>query len=276
MWFLKRMNKCLVCKNNTVLYIKKRGYQIFKCEYCGLGKTYGLKIQQGDYHRDSQYLEEEKLFKNIFEKRANIIDKLGFKGKILEVGCSTGLLLSILKNKGWDVMGVEVSKKSAKKAEERGIRVILDDFVKIKTNQKYDAVIFNHTLEHLENPIQVLKKAENLLNKGGLLYIDLPNFDSLTAKTLKANWPLLLPQEHLWHFTLKSLQILLQDLGFKIIYTERASGVFDYKHPIKGILISLMTFKKRFFTESLTLIPSFVTSKLNIGSDLMVIAKKNG
>lgn len=248
--------------------------EIYKCPHCGLGITEGLKTQISDYHRDETYIEEESLFKNIFLKRVNIIGKFKKPKKVLEIGCSTGLMLALLKDWGWQVKGVEISSKAAEVAHKRNIKVIVVDFMKSGIKEKFDVVVLNHTLEHLENPVAVIKKINSLLNPGGLLYIDVPNFGGLSAKLLGAKWPLLLPDEHLWHFTEKSLRILLQNLGFRIIFIEKASGVWDYGNPLRGILLSLVTFKKRFFMEILTAIPSWLVTKLGLGSDLMIIAKK--
>lgn len=248
--------------------------EIFKCPHCGLGITEGLETQNGGYHRDETYIEEAKLFKNIFLKRINIICRFKKEGRVLEIGCSTGLFLSLLQNRGWQIHGVEISIKAAEEAQKRGVKVTIDDFMRVNIKEKFDAVILNHTLEHLENLAEVIKKINNLLFPGGLIFIDVPNFGGLSAKLLGTKWPLLLPNEHLWHFTDKSLEILLKKFGFKIIFVEKASGIWDYGNPFLGIWLSLINLKKRFFGEVLTAIPSWIVTKLGLGSDLMVIAKK--
>ena len=267
-------NYCFVCNQRIVKIGSIDRNTILKCENCGLGVTKKVSIQKGQYHRDNTYIEEEELFKNIFKKRVYVISKFKDRGKALEVGCSTGILLGLLKGKGWKVRGVEISENAAKIAQERGIDVVTEPFEKLIPEEKFDLIIFNHTFEHLKSPKDVLEKAHSMLASNGLLYIDLPNFGGITAKILGIRWPMLLPNEHLWHFTYKALKLLLTDLGFKIIYVERASGVWDYGNPLKGILISLFSFKKRFFIETLTAIPSWIVSKIGMGSDLMVIAKK--
>lgn len=268
------MKKCFICGGELIKYGEVNGMDIFKCNFCGLGKTENLKVQNGEYHRDESYIEEEKLFENIFEKRVNRIIKFVKKGKVLEIGCSTGLLLSLFKKNGWEVKGVEISKKSAEKAREKGIEVISTPFEQAQFSEKFDLVILNHTLEHLERPMEVLKKVNIMLNEKGILFVDVPNFGGLSARLQGKNWPLLLPEEHLWHFTKKSLDILLQSLGFKIVYCERSSGIWNVYNPLLEIYNSLIHFKKRFFEEIFTAVPSWIVSKIRMGSDLMVIAKK--
>lgn len=266
--------KCPNCGDKTKIYIKTKDFEIEKCKLCGLGITKNLKAHLGDYHRDEQYVTEERLFKNIFQKRAKLISKFIRKGSILEVGCSTGLLLSLLKKKGLDVTGVEVSKPAAKVAKEEGIKIFITPFEKFNTKKKYDCIIFNQTLEHLDNPFLALKKSSEILSKKGILFIDLPNFDALTLKILKGSWPHLLPEEHLWHFTYKSLEILLKRNNLEIFLSEKSSGIWDLDSPLDELLASLFSFKKRFFINFISAIPSLIISKMKLGSGLMVIAKK--
>lgn len=266
--------KCFICDSNMKKYGQVEGKIINKCPYCGLGQTIGVSEQKAEYHRDSEYKEEENLFNNIFEKRVNIISQLKKPGKVLEVGCSTGVMLNLLSKRGWSVLGIEISKSSAEIARNKGVEVLSKKFENVESKEKFDLIIFNHTLEHLKNPPVVLKKVRGLLNKDGLLYIDLPNFGGLSANLIGVKWPLLLPNEHFWHFTEKSLSLFLKKNGFKTIKMEKASGIWDYGNPLKGILYSLINLKKRFFKETVTAIPSWFITKLGLGSDLMIISKK--
>lgn len=266
---------CPVCKKSASFFCLSKNHVIYKCTFCHFGFTENLIAQKDSYYRDQTYIEEEKLFKNIFLKRVNIISKkIKIPGNVLEVGCSTGLMLSLFKDRGWQVKGVEISKEAAEIATERGIEVITQPFEKLELKEKYDLIIFNHTLEHLENFELVIKKVNMLLKPKGFLYIDLPNFDSLSAKVLKGKWPLLLPDEHLWHFTQKALTILLSKFDFKVVYINKSSGIWDYNNPLFGLWNSLTSFKKRFFTELFTAKGSFIVSKLGVGTDLMIIARK--
>lgn len=278
------MTKCIICQSPLNIYCRNEAkllcsanekFLIYKCPNCGLGKTNNLSSQKGDYHRDETYIIEEKLFKNIFQKRVEIIKKFIQKGKVLEIGCSTGLMLSIFKNMGWEVEGVEISKQAASAAQKRGINIYTQPFKEISFDKKFDLIILNHTLEHLSDPPKIIRKVSTLLTKDGILYIDLPNFGGLTSSLMKCLWPHLLPNEHNYHFTYQSLTLLLKKFNLNPIFDERASGIWDYANPFEGILLSLLSFKKRFFIEFFTAIPSLIISKMKIGSDLMVIAKKN-
>lgn len=263
---------CIICGQGLEMLVNSP--KIWKCPNCGFGQTENPKVQTNQYHRDKVYVDEEKLFRNIFQKRVNIICRLNKSGSALEVGCSTGLMLYLLQKKNWEVLGVEISKIAANKANKRGIKVIRENFEKVKIDKKFDLIIFNHSLEHLQNPIKIIEKTKKMLKGNGLIYIDLPNFGGLSSKIYGKNWPLLLPNEHLWHFSLKSLEILFGKAGFKTIFVDRSSGNWNLANPWIEIFQSLIGFKKRFFMEILTILPDWIISKLGLGSDLMVIARK--
>src|SRR3989344_1375504 len=105
---MEKNNLIIKCPNCTIkmkLFFKKNNFKIFRCLKCGLGMTADLKIQEDDYHRDEDYIKNQKQFENIYLKRVNIINKFSKnKGKALEIGSSTGLLLKLLQKKGWDVL----------------------------------------------------------------------------------------------------------------------------------------------------------------------------
>lgn len=271
------MKKCPGCSGDVKLYCQNEMHQIYKCINCGLGFTQNLNEQTGDYHRDEVYTQNTQQFKNIFNKRVRIIKKFTIKqGRILEIGSSTGLLLSIFQKQGWKVLGIEISQKAAEFAREKGIPILLTSFESVKLpKNSFDVIILNHTLEHLKDPEKVLKKVKALLSREGILFIDVPNFGGLSAQIFGKDWPYLLPQEHLWHFTLQSIKYFLTITNFKIVYSERSSGIWDYQNPYSEIWQAFWGFKKRFFADLLTAIPAFIISKINLGSGLIVVAKKD-
>src|SRR5688572_8359083 len=113
---------CILCKSTDfkVLYTLGK-HKIVSCQNCGLTKTEGkMNVDYEEYHRDSDYDQFDAYFKNIFQKRYNTISKYKNKGKILDIGASTGALLTIFQENGWEVVGIEPS-KSAKVAQKKGI-----------------------------------------------------------------------------------------------------------------------------------------------------------
>lgn len=255
--------KCPACSHNLFSYIT--GIQ--KCEFCGLGLTVKTPLQNyKQYHRDNQYHENESLFRDIFLKRLQIINKLKKPGRILEIGSSIGVMLKLFKDSGWEVLGIEPSKKACEIANQRGIKTINSSFEKASLiKSSFDIVILNHVLEHLDNPKQILDKCHQVLAKNGIVFVDVPNFGSLSARLWKSHWPYLLLDEHNWHFTRQSLNKLFTSSGFKEIYWEARSGLWD---------LGKFIIKKRLIFSYLSLFPDFIITKLKLGTSLTVIGQK--
>lgn len=268
---------CIACSKKLEFLGKNKDCDIFRCSSCGLGVTSGIfpRTQYSAYHRDTVYIREEKQFKNIFEKRVGIILRFKKTGKALEIGSSTGVFLSLLKERGWEVLGIEPSVGAVDTAQRKGIPTLNTTFEKSELKSgTFDLVVFNHVLEHMNNPIDILRKANQVLKKDGAVLIDVPNFTSLSARISGAGWRYILPKEHRWHFTPKSLTNLLEKSGFRVVHWETHSGIWGYGNPLKEIWQALIGRKKRFFTDIFTAIPDLVVSKFGLGTGLTVIAKK--
>lgn len=229
---------------------------------------------QKRYHRDEVYLKNQELFRNIFTTVFKKVSRYKKKGKVLEIGSSTGLLLDLFRNNGWEVQGIEPSKKSSDYALKMDIPTLTTTFEKSALKKKYDVIILNHVLEHLKNPPGVLKEAHRLLNSGGIIVVNVPNAGSLSARIYKESWEYVLPDEHLWQFTPQALFDLLIDAGFKVVEWSAASGIWEYDSPLLELWQSLTKLKKRLFRNVLTAAPAWVVTQLKMGTGLSVVAIK--
>lgn len=222
-----------------------------------------------NYHRDRDYLEFERTFRNIFQKRVNLISRFAKGGRLLEVGCSTGVMLKLFRERGWQTLGVEPS-RSALAAQKKGLKVWRQKFEDVRPPAGFfDLVILNHTLEHMEKPKGVLAKVNRILKSDGIVFVDVPNAGGLGAKILGKYWPYRLPQEHKWQFTRQSLASLLEETGFEILHWESRSGIFEYANPLFELD------RKRFWFDILGSPYALLATLLNQGDSLSVIAKKD-
>lgn len=117
--------------------------------------------------------------RNLKEVLGNNFDHIK---SVLEVGCYLGSMTEILNNTFEKVTVIEPSKSCIEKLENKFkkinfINTILEEYT---TNEKYDLIIISHTLEHMENQIESLKKAYSLLKPNGYLYVIVPNGTSIS------------------------------------------------------------------------------------------------
>jgi 2-polyprenyl-3-methyl-5-hydroxy-6-metoxy-1,4-benzoquinol methylase len=102
-------------------------------------------------------------------------------GKILDLGCGMGWFMSVL-SKNWNKVGVDCSKFALKNAS-NFCYTILSDVLSYTKNckEKYDYILMSHVIEHLDNPVLVIKNLKNLLKKNGQLILETPDFNSAAA-----------------------------------------------------------------------------------------------
>lgn len=126
------------------------------------------------------------IFERIFHSRRlklwlSIIDYSD--KKVLDVGCNTGIILTPLKEKGVNVIGVDISKRDIKKAKENLRQKGLSDKCALVANAKklpfrsncFDIVILSDILEHVRSAELVAKEALRVTKRNGLILVTVPN-----------------------------------------------------------------------------------------------------
>jgi SAM-dependent methyltransferase len=130
-----------------------------------------------------------------------IIDRLPSSSGMnyLELGIGSGLLFRHFILKGHKCYGVEPGLWVEK---DNSIFKSLND---IPLNLKFETIVANDVLEHVNNPSQILEKLVNMLNSDGQIFLAFPNCDSFRAKLNGANWRMVRPIGHLHYFSRKSI-----------------------------------------------------------------------
>ena len=156
------------------------------------------------------------------ESRVGAVGALRYEptGRILDVGCGSGDLGALLIGDGWAVDGVEPSPAAAKRAREQGVdaKVGTIDTVELPP-AAYDAIVFHHSLEHVNQPVPALRRAMAALRPGGLLLITVPNFDCWARRRFGADWFHLDVPRHRVHFTPDALRTALHQAGLDAVRT---------------------------------------------------------
>jgi 2-polyprenyl-3-methyl-5-hydroxy-6-metoxy-1,4-benzoquinol methylase len=136
-------------------------------------------------------------------------------GKVLEIGCGNGNLLNHLATLGWQVQGVEPDRKAAEIATHRNLPVMCGELSEHSfAPQSFDAIIMSHVIEHIGDPITLLKICRQLLKPGGRLIILTPNLHALGHRWFGRDWLHLDPPRHLNLFTQESMATACRMSGF--------------------------------------------------------------
>lgn len=135
--------------------------------------------------------------------------------KLLDFGCGNGEFLLFARAMGWQTMGIDADAEAVATARSRGLSVIQGGIEALEEGLGYfDGITLSHVIEHVHDPIELLRRCHALLAPGGWLWLETPNLDSQGHLRYGANWRGLEPPRHLVLFTRKSLAVALRKAGF--------------------------------------------------------------
>lgn len=243
---------CILCNSKEFKpLIKKDRYGFYFisgiCKHCGLLQIYHrpskkdmvnfYKKQYSKIYRENKkpdnlfffhlYQKGEFIYKFLQKYLGPIKNK-----KILEIGTSSGGVLQYFKNKNNHTIGVDLDQDYIKFGCNKGLNLINGTIDNIHSS--HDIIIYSHVLEHLSDPIQELRKARRLLNKNGILYIEVPGLKSFD------NYHHLLKRgiqfTHISYFSFETLYSCLIKSGFQLINKDNKICSIWKKNKIQKLI----------------------------------------
>jgi 2-polyprenyl-3-methyl-5-hydroxy-6-metoxy-1,4-benzoquinol methylase len=210
---------------------------------------------------ESAYIETQlQANANKFQNQADILAKhLPLQeAKVLDIGCGGGRFLALLKQRGAQVMAIELSDSRAQYARTmHNLNIekhpIERDFWQSGYAQHFDAVTLWDVIEHVNYPQQTLQSAVKVLKPGGLLLIDTPCRDSfyhrlgeLTYKLTGGRFPTFLNAMYSAHlfghkqiFSTSEMKKLFESVGLQVIELRKFHELsFPYEFYLKKLFKS--------------------------------------
>lgn len=138
--------------------------------------------------------------------------------KVLEVGCSNGMMLSQWGDK-WDKFGVEPSEASARLAHKRGVKVLSSNIFDI-TSGTWDCIVSVDTIEHMNNPLKFFEHAKSLLSPGGIILTLTGNISHFLAKYAEPRYWYASFPEHISFLSPFCMQYIAQTLNGRVLLME--------------------------------------------------------
>ena len=226
----EEINPLLTVNDHSVSH---EDFVVWQCANCSLRFTQDVPDENSvaPYYASPDYISHTNTSKGLINRlyqsvrkytlnqKANlIIYYISTQGRILDLGAGIGAFLNTMKEKNWEVVGIEPdegAKSQAKKLFDLDLAniTVLDQL----PENSFDAITLWHVLEHIHQLHQTIERLKTLLKPNGKIFIAVPNYQSADANAYKLYWAAYDVPRHLYHFTPKAMNILLQQHGLKII-----------------------------------------------------------
>ena len=182
----------------------------------------------GAYRTNTEQIDEgSKVAKEQHQERAdylvNILGRAGFESH-LDIGCSSGYLLKAVEKKNPDIfsMGVDIDPV-----------LHSSDFLVVESleevDRDFELITMMHTLEHINDPVKMIRMIYDRLEPGGLFVVEVPN--------RRASMVAFVPPHHVVAYDDKSLDYLLKD--FKPVDTIFHGNI--HKSPLDLNILKMVT-----------------------------------
>jgi len=140
------------------------------------------------------------------------------RGRLLDVGCGNGQYLANMRDMGWEVFGVEPDPEAARVAKQHfGVSVAVGNLENANLlDNFFHAVTINHVIEHVRDPIGLLRECYRVLRPGGSLVVVTPNIKSMGHRIFGGAWRGFDTPRHFYLFNTKTLSTCTEHAGFQV------------------------------------------------------------
>jgi 2-polyprenyl-3-methyl-5-hydroxy-6-metoxy-1,4-benzoquinol methylase len=168
---------------------------------------------------DPLYLEEsearERTFKRSIDQLHQFIQP---PGKLLDVGCYTGVFMKIANTEGWQTQGVELSSWAADIARKARVGNVFETPLEQLPvpEENFDLITLWDVIEHLTHPKDMLQNINRILKPGGIVAFSTHMVDSLAVRIMGKRYPFFM-EMHLVHFSQETISRMLAEQGFQLL-----------------------------------------------------------
>ena len=225
----RAQKKCPICSSTErELSINiNQEMNIYSCKSCSLAYVDPFPVDSTEIY-EKQYFNKsliaydklrEYRIKRFGSERLDLIKKFITSGSILDIGCGVGWFLEAAKREGFKIYGQEVSSDLANFTSELlDIEVFESDISEI--NLKFDVITMFDLIEHVSDPLKLVRDCKELLNPGGVIIAFTPNYDSLGINEMGKDSSLVCPPAHLTYFTKKSVTELAKKGDMNLLHYQ--------------------------------------------------------
>lgn len=231
--------RCIVCdsRNLELNYSLKFG-DVFFCRDCRLvfvnfkdiAEFHQANSKWADPIRTKNQIRSLPELRRIALNRFKLLLKYSKKNNLLEFGPNTGEFLYVANKKGFKVAAVDKYPVILNLNKPKDLTLFESDANEFLSLNKFDNIVAFHILEHIESPEKFIRRVWECLNPEGLLFLEVPNYNSLSRKILGRNWYMFYDY-HIIHFNIEAMKKILTKNGFRILYWRSIQPLTLYTAP---------------------------------------------
>ncbi len=259
--------RCQLCDGAARQFMVRNGFQILRCDSCSFMfaqlpsaiDVNALYTDEAYWNGSAEYgCEYEKYWDLVGHaylvrlKRIRVLVRpLAPKlPRMLEIGSAAGYFLKAASAAGWDAVGVEIGDSMRKRAAALTGRPVYASIEEAAPGGKrFDCIAMFEVIEHLTEPLTMLKRLRELLVPGGILALTTPNFDCNLARERPKEFVSFSPPAHLCFFGQRTLHSVLEKAGFRAVltlgsYASQPTDRIPIPGPIAGMLRPLRRGKR--------------------------------
>lgn len=228
--------KCPLCESTKVSKKPCRFKNMMNCEACGFifannttdsssPDLYEENWSQTEVHPTFIYSQGQYKVRNEWKLQSllNRLESFRQTNRLLDVGCSAAFFLKLARDRKWEVQGVEVSDFGVKFTRDELKIPVFQGFLQDAhfPDESFDAVFSSHVIEHVSDPVNLLKEMKRILRPGGALITVLPTQFSAPCHRFFGKWTGEGPPRHVSYFTKRLFEKSLKNLGFSVRYSRQ-------------------------------------------------------
>ena len=227
---------CPICgSQDKTFHLNRYGLKVFSCNHCShkflnprLRFNEAVKIYESDKTASDIYTAEDQVHIDQLKYDYGLKLISHFCGqntnKIMDIGCGAGVFLERANLLGWkQCIGIDINKRYQSFYENKpGVQYIMSSFENLNSDllgSNYDCISLWSCLEHIYNLHDCIDKIKSLLRPGGILFVLVPNSNSLATRIIRDKSPTF-AWKHVSYFNEKSLNNLMSIHGFTLLQQE--------------------------------------------------------
>jgi 2-polyprenyl-3-methyl-5-hydroxy-6-metoxy-1,4-benzoquinol methylase len=219
-------------------------FTVARCSSCGLARTFPVpdaRQYAGGFSlttRDGAYAGSP-----IDAWSGPIVDFVAARmtgTRLLDVGSGAGNLVAAAAARGLSAEGIDVDPVATAEGRRLGRRVLtgsVDDLT-----GRYDAIVVNHVIEHVAEPVRFIARLERLLEIGGRLFLFVPHHRGFVPRLMRARWMGWFPTQHVWHFTPATLvDVVARASSLRLVECTTRGAIEPPSAGVKGLAKAAVT-----------------------------------